>query len=120
MGRPGYEMAAGDGPGRLRAAHADRERVIDTLKAAYVYGLVTKNELDERVSRTFAARTHAQLAVITADIPSGLAPLRPAPARASAPAAARDRAIMATAILTGLAWVAAFVVSPDAGPGASV
>ena len=111
---------SGDGPGRLRAAHADRERVIDTLKAAYVYGLVTKNELDERLSQTFAARTHAQLAVITADIPSGLAPLRPAPARASAPAAARDRAIMATAILTGLAWVAAFVVSPDAGPRPSV
>jgi hypothetical protein len=34
MGRPGYEMAAGDGRGRLRASHADRERVIDTLKAA--------------------------------------------------------------------------------------
>ena len=78
MGGPGYEMAAGDGPGRLRASDADRERVIDTLKAAYVYGLVSKNELDERVSQTFAARTHAQLAVITADIPSGLAPLRPA------------------------------------------
>ena len=62
------------------------------------------------------ARTHARLAVITADIPCGLAPLRPAPARASAPAAARDRAIMATAILTGLA----FAVSPDAGPGPSV
>ena len=120
MGRPGYEMAAGDGRGRLRASHADRERVIDTLKAAYVYGLVTKNELDERVSQTFAARTHAELAVITADIPSGLAPLRPAPVRASAPAAARDRAIMATAILTGLAWVASFAVSPEAGPGPSV
>jgi Domain of unknown function (DUF1707) len=120
MGRPGYEMAAGDGRGRLRASHADRERVIDTLKAAYVYGLVTKNELDERVGQTFAARTHAELAVITADIPSGLAPLRPAPVRASAPAAARDRAIMATAILTGLAWVASFAVSPEAGPGPSV
>jgi hypothetical protein len=36
MGGPGYEMAAGDGLGRLRASHADRERVIGTLKAAYV------------------------------------------------------------------------------------
>jgi hypothetical protein len=123
MGGPGYEMAAGDGRGRLRASHADRERVIGTLKAAYVYGLVTKDELDERVSQTFAARTCAELAVITADIPPGLAlpplPLRPVPARASAPAAARDRTIMATAVLAGLAWVAA-VVSPVAGPGPSV
>src|ERR1700728_298609 len=120
MGGPGYEMAAGDGRGHLRASHADRARVIDRLKAAYVYGLVSKNELDERVSQTFAARTHAELAVITADIPSGLAPLRPAPASVSAPAAARDRAIMVTAILAGLAWVVSFVVSPDAGPGPSV
>jgi hypothetical protein len=120
MGGPEYEMAAGDGRGRLRASHADRERVIDTLKAAYVYGLVTKDELDKRVSQTFAARTCAELAVITADIPSGLAPLRQAPARASAPAGARDRAIMATAILAGLAWVASFILSPEAGPGPSV
>ena len=123
MGGPGYEMAAGDGRGRLRASHADRERVIGTLKAAYVYGLMTKDELDERVSQTFAARTRVELAVITADIPPGLAlpplPLRPAPAKASPPAAARDRTIMATAILAGLAWVAS-IVSPAAGPGPSV
>ena len=124
MGRPEYEMAAGDGRGRMRASHADRERVIGTLKAAYVYGLVTKDELDERVAQTFAARSHADLATITADLPPGLAPLppplKPAPARASGPAAASDRAIMATAILAGLAWVAAFIMSPEAGPGASV
>jgi hypothetical protein len=123
MGGPEHEMAAGDGRGRLRASHADRERVIGTLKAAYVYGLVTKDELDERVSQTFAARTCAELAVITADIPAGLAlppsPPRPAPAKASAPAAARDRTIMVTAILAGLAWVAS-IVTPLAGPGPSV
>jgi hypothetical protein len=123
MGGPDHEMAAGDGRGRLRASHADRERVIGTLKAAYVYGLVTKDEFDERASQAFAARTCAELAVITGDIPPGLAlpppPLRPAPAKASAPAAARDRTIMATAILAGLAWVAS-IVSPVAGPGPSV
>ena len=69
-----------------------------------------------RVSQTFAASTCAELAVMTADIPPGLAlppsPLRPAPAKASAPAAAMDRTIMATAILAGLAsWVAS-IVSP--------
>ncbi len=115
-----HEMAAGDGRGRLRASHADRERVIDTLKAAYAYGLVTKDEFDARVSQTFAARTYAQLAVVTADIPPGLAPapppLRPAPARASAPVApnvtAGDRVIMATAIVAGLALVASVFASP--------
>lgn len=123
-----HEMAAGDDRGRLRASHADRERVIGTLRAAYVYGLVTKDEFDERVSQTFAARTYAELAVITADIPSGLAPapppLRPAPASASAPVTARviagDRPIIATAVVAGLALVASVFVSPLAGPEASV
>jgi Domain of unknown function (DUF1707) len=117
MGGPELEMAAGDGRGRLRASHADRERVIGRLKAAYVYGLVTKDEFDERVGQTFAARTYAELAVITADMPPGLAPapppLRPAPAKANTPAPARaklrsgQRAVVATAVLAGLALIAA-------------
>jgi len=49
MAGPEHEMPAGDGRGRLRASHADRERVIGTLTAAYVYGLVTKEEFDTRV-----------------------------------------------------------------------
>ncbi|HEY6280156.1 MAG TPA: DUF1707 domain-containing protein [Streptosporangiaceae bacterium] len=96
----------------LRASHAERERVIETLKAAYVYGLVTKDEFDARVSQVFASRTYGELAPVTADIPPGLAavPPGPAPAKGSAPVHAnigpRDRAVMATAILAGVAWAA--------------
>jgi hypothetical protein len=119
MAGPEHGMAAGGGRSRLRASHADRERVIDTLKAAYVYGLVTKEEFDTRVSQTFAARTYAELAVITADIPAGLAPapppLTPGPAQANTPAHAKlgpgQRAVVATAILAGLLFVATFFVS---------
>lgn len=116
MAGPEHEMLAESGRGRLRASHADRERVIGTLKAAYVYGLVTKEEFDARVVQTFAARTYAELATVTADIPAGLAPapspLRPAPAKANPPArdsaGPGDRAFVATAILAGLLFVAAF------------
>jgi Domain of unknown function (DUF1707) len=119
MGDLEHEMEAGGGRGRLRASDADRERVIDTLKAAYVYGLVSKDEFDARVSRALAARTYGQLAVITADVPAGLAAapplLRPAAARASAPVAAngtaRDRAIVASATVAVLALVASVVAS---------
>jgi hypothetical protein len=113
---PEQKMPAEGDRGRLRASHADRERVIDTLKAAYAYGLVTKKEFDARVSQTLAARTYAELATITADIPAGLAPapppLTPAPAKASpaAPASLRpvQRAVVATALLAGLLFFAAF------------
>jgi hypothetical protein len=116
-------MTPRDDPGRLRASHADRDRVIETLKAAYVHGCVTKEEFDARVSQTLASRTHAELTLITADLPAGLTaaprpPRRPARARPAAPAGASvqpgDRAIMATAILAGLALVASVFATPTA------
>ena len=70
------------GHGRLRASHADREQVIDTLKTAFADGRLDKDELDARVGQTLAARTYAQLATVTADIPAAPAqappPRRPA------------------------------------------
>jgi hypothetical protein len=74
-------MAAA-GRGHLRASHADRERVIDTLKAAFVQGRLTKDELDQRVGQAFAAKTHAELAALSADLPAG--PVRPPSQRARA------------------------------------
>jgi Domain of unknown function (DUF1707) len=53
--------------------------VIGTLKSAYVLGFVTKGEFDARVSQTLAARTYAELAVPTADLPAGLAGDGPRP-----------------------------------------
>jgi hypothetical protein len=88
--KPGDEMAAAAaGRGRLRASHADREHVLDVLKAAFVQGLLTKDEFDMRVGQTFASRAYAELAALTADIPAGLIgaqPLRkPVRAQASHP-----------------------------------
>jgi hypothetical protein len=85
MAEPGDEIAAAaPGRGRLRASHADREQVIDTLKATFVQGRLTKDEFDVRIGQTFASRTYAELAAATADIPAGLASAQPLrkPARA--------------------------------------
>ena len=88
MAGPGNEkVAALAGCGHLLASHADRERVIDVLKAAFVQGLLTKDEFDLRMAQTFASRTYAELAALTADIPAGLIGAQPRlkPARAQAP-----------------------------------
>ena len=72
MTRPGDETAAAaGGRDRLRASHADREQVIDALKAAFVQGRLDKGELDARVGQAFASRTCAELAALTGDIPAG-------------------------------------------------
>jgi Domain of unknown function (DUF1707) len=80
--------AAAAGRGYLRASHADREHVIDALKAAFVQGRLTKDEFELRVSQTLTSRTYADLATLTADLPAGLigAQLRRKAAPAQAPA----------------------------------
>ena len=62
---------------RLRASHADREQVIATLKAAFMEGRLTSGELGERAGQAYAARTYADLAEVTADIPAERAGARP-------------------------------------------
>ena len=75
---PGDQMAAApDGYGRMRTSRADREQAIDSLKAAFVQGRLTRDELDERVARALVPLTHAELAALTDDLPAGLTPVAP-------------------------------------------
>lgn len=83
---PGHEKALGPaGLGHMRASRADREQVIESLKAAFVQGRLTKDELDARAGQAFAARTYAELAALTTDIPAGLADAVPPRAQAGRP-----------------------------------
>jgi hypothetical protein len=59
----------------LRASQSDREQVIDALKAAFVQGLLAKDEFDRRVGQVLA--TYAGLDALTADIPAGLIAAQP-------------------------------------------
>ena len=54
----------------LRASHADRDRVVETLTGAAGDGRLTAEELDERVEAALTARTMGELAVLTADLPA--------------------------------------------------
>jgi hypothetical protein len=129
MARPGDEMAAGAaGRGPMRASHADREQVIEALKDAFVYGRLTKDELDARAGRALAARTCAELTALSADIavgpaasaPAGSGPTRPpVPARRRPPVPASRRPLARAAAGSGgcLALAAAalwatFIIDP--------
>src|SRR5262249_969966 len=96
---PGAQAAAGP-----RASRADRERVIDLLKDAFVQGRLDRDEFDARIGQALAARTCGQLAAVTADIPADLTaapPLR-------RPVRARRRISFNTAV-TGGACMAGLV-----------
>jgi hypothetical protein len=93
MAGPGDEIApAADGCGHLRASRADREQVISMLKAAFVQGLMGKDEFDLRVGRALVPQTRADLAALTADLPAGLTVAQP-----PGPARAREKALVPSA-----------------------
>jgi hypothetical protein len=108
-------MTAGAaGRGRLRAADADRDQVIDTLKTAFVEGRLTKDELGARAGRALAARTFAELIAITADIPGKQIELPPpspklAPVRARKPVSKKVLAWSTFAVVVPSALGAAFL-----------
>ena len=117
MAGPGDEIAAGaGGRGRLRASHADREQVIEVLKAAFVQGRLDRDEFDLRVGRALASRTYADLATLTADIdPARLTRARPPePARESVNSKKKAVAVLACATPAILGMLA--VPLPDGSP----
>ena len=125
MPQPGDERAAGRASrSRLRASHADREQVVDTLKDAFVQGRLTKDEFDSRVGHALAARTYADLATLNADLPAmppaARPPRKPVPARKPVRARPENttvkngaRVIAAATVLTGGVWAGALLSQSD-------
>src|SRR5215472_1382349 len=98
--------AAAGGHGRLRASRADRERVIELLKVAFVQGRLTQDELDTRVGQALASRTYADLADLTGDIPAG----SPGAELAAEPAGAPARTLAKAAHRSAICLLVAFAL----------
>ena len=66
--------AAGSARGNMRAADADRDRVVESLKLAFSEGRLSKDEYDGRVESALSARTYADLDQVVTDLPVARAP----------------------------------------------
>jgi hypothetical protein len=109
-------MPAAAGYGHLRVSRADREQVIGVLKAAFVQGVLSKEEFDLRVGQAFGSRTWAELDAVTADLVSGLAAATaPQPARAQGePRIPRAGVVLTVAtVVYGAVWLLAFLLSKN-------
>jgi uncharacterized protein DUF1707 len=87
----------------VRPEPGARERVIDLLKAAFVQGRLTRDELDARVGQALESQTGAELAAVTADLPAGLIGALPR----HPPVRAPRRVSMNTAVTGGAGVVVA-------------
>jgi hypothetical protein len=53
----------------MRVSDGDRERAAGVLREAAGHGRITMDELDERLELAYAAKTYADLAAVTRDLP---------------------------------------------------
>jgi hypothetical protein len=96
--------------GKMRAADADRDRVVEFLNAAYSEGRLSKDEYDGRLENALSARTYADLELLVTDLPAAQASM--------VPRAASTTVVTPVATINGLAiasfacGLAQFVLGP--------
>ncbi len=97
---PGYGLAA-SGPGGMRASDADRERAAEVLGAGFAEGRLDKDEYDSLLGRVYTAKTHAELATLTSQLPGGGAALFAPPVRYPA-AGGRTNSLAVASLICGI------------------
>jgi len=115
-------MAAGWDAGSIRASDSDRSRAQSVLNDAFADGRLTREEWEERATAIAGPVTHADLARLTADLPSPYVapvpvPPPPAPYRFQPTARPQTNGMAIAALVCGIGQV---VGGPVAGVGAIV
>jgi hypothetical protein len=64
--------------GLMRVSDSDREQAAEVLREAAGQGRISLDELDERLEAAYAAKTYADLATVTRDLPQAAQALSPA------------------------------------------
>ncbi len=63
-------LTAATARSNMRASDEDRDRTARALRDHYAAGRITHPELEDRIDKTYAARTRRDLARLTADLPA--------------------------------------------------
>src|SRR5690348_7837155 len=103
-----------DSPDRrpdLRISDSDRDRAAEVLREAHAEGRISIDELDERLTSVYNAKTFADLVPVTRDLPETQDAAAPAPARGRIGGTARFK--LSLAILGGASREGQWVVPPE-------
>src|SRR3954452_17208623 len=87
-----------------RASDAEREAAADWLRDAATEGRLDPDELDERVGKVYAARTHGELALVTDDLPEP--PPRPVPIERWKDVRERAAGLLTANLVCNAVWLA--------------
>jgi hypothetical protein len=97
----------------LRISDTDRDRAAEVLREAHAHGRITVDELDERLTSVYAAKTEADLVPVTRDLPATRGPAATAMAPARGRIGGTPRFRTSLAILGGASRNGAWVVPPE-------
>ena len=103
-------------PRQMRAADTDREHTVEVLRRAAAEGRITFEELDDRISQAYAAKTFADLDAVTSDLPGpGVKAPAPATPRYQPPdvPAGTPGTSVSLAIMSGTKRAGPWLVPPD-------
>ena len=100
---PESRIQTRDADPRVRIGDAERDRVIDQLADDHAAGRLTLAEFEDRMATAQTARTGADLAVLTADLPAPSAPR--SPARPVSRRLALDPAVRTYLAVMALLWL---------------
>ena len=76
---------------QMRAGDADRDGTIAALREAFAEGRLSQDEFDERLEKAHSARTYADLALLTEDLPAPVPVPAPFPVVERSTDAAKER-----------------------------
>src|ERR1700759_1720927 len=96
----------------LRASHADRDQVVELLRVAAGDGRLSAEELDDRLERALTARTYAELAALTADLPATPGAVVAAPGPGAVGAMPKDLDVTARGGRVTLDFTEAVITQP--------
>lgn len=107
------DLPAGTDPKGLRASDSDRDRIAEILRDAAGEGRLGMDELDDRLSAVYAAKTYGELEPIVQDLPNARganAPAAPAAERAVYQFGGTPDSASAIAVMGGFTRKGAWVV----------
>jgi hypothetical protein len=94
----------------MRVSDADREQAAEVLREAAGQGRISMDELDERLELAYAAKTYADLAAVTRDLPQDGAVQVPVPGAVASRVGGTPRHKFSIAILSGARRFGGWVV----------
>jgi hypothetical protein len=106
----------------MRAGDADRDGTIAALREAFAEGRLSQDEFDERLERAHSARTYADLALLTEDLPAPVPVPAPSPVVERSTDTAKERRDLRSAwaswlgvgVLVTIIWFATWMGSGPA------